>query len=307
MFKILDVGGYKGKTAEFHTDDEVYICDILDVKEKNYVKGDGRKLPFTDAEFDFVVSFDTYEHVPREDRRRFVSELIRVSKRGIILAAPFDDKSGAVFKAEVDLNSYYKKLYRKDHQWLKEHIDYRIPSVAELDSLLDKLSMPYVRLGSNDLAVWILMQCIYFSIELDEDLRGRVDDVNRHYNREMQALDIAAETNYRQIYFFSKLKDNVKQISNFINEQKNAARGGLKTQFFAYALIVFGQKYRDLELYKQYLESEIQKLKSEREHLKTEQDQLKAEQEKLKKEIDLLRMQISQSLPKRIYKKLRKS
>lgn len=261
-FKILDVGGYKGKTAEFQDKDTVIVCDLFDIEEKNYVKGDGRRLPFQDGEFDFVVTFDTYEHIPREGRDQFVQELLRVSKQGVILAAPFDNEKGAVFQAEVDLNDYHIKLYGKDHPWLKEHIEYRIPADHELNELLDTLSVSYASLPSNDLSIWTLMQTIYFSIDLDNDLRGRVDDINRYYNKDLIELDITDQQAYRKIYFFSKDKDKVSKIQGFINQQKNMMQEDSKVHFIAYALSVWGQKYRDVERYKDYLENEIKNLKA---------------------------------------------
>ncbi|HMS49844.1 MAG TPA: methyltransferase domain-containing protein [Candidatus Saccharibacteria bacterium] len=261
-FKILDVGGYKGKTAEFQEKDTVIVCDLFDVEEKNYVKGDGRRLPFQDSEFGFVVTFDTYEHIPREGRDQFVQELLRVSKQGVILAAPFDNENGAVFQAEVDLNDYHIKLYGKDHPWLKEHIEYRIPADHELNELLDTLSVPYASLPSNDLSIWTLMQTIYFSIDLDNDLRGRVDDINRCYNKDLTGLDSTDQQAYRKIYFFSKDKDKASKIQEFINRQKNMIQEDSKVHFIAYALSVWGQKYRDVERYKDYLENEIKNLKA---------------------------------------------
>lgn len=261
--KILDVGGYKGQTAVFQKEDEVTICDLFDVEEPSYVKGDGRSLPFEDKEFDFVVTFDTYEHVIREDRQQFISELLRVAKNGVILAAPFDDENGSVFQAEVDLNDYHRKLYGKDHPWLTEHIEYRIPLKKELDNLLEKLKLPFVPMASNDLYTWVLMQTIYFSIDLDDDLRGRVDDINRYYNKELARLDSTTGPAYRQIYFISTQPELVDKISHYIAEQKNAVAEESKTHFFAYALSVWGQKYRDVEQYKNYLESEIENMKAQ--------------------------------------------
>lgn len=260
---ILDVGGYKGKTAEFQAKDKVVVCDLFDVKEKNYVKGDGRSLPFKNGKFDFVVTFDTYEHVPREGREGFVEELLRVAKQGVILAAPFDNENGSVFQAEVNLNEYHSKLYGKDHPWLKEHIEYRIPSDDELNNLLESRQVPYTALPSNDLSIWTLMQTIYFSIDLDDDLRGRVDDINRYYNKELTQLDITNQQTYRKIYFFSKRADNVKRIEEFILQEKNATQEDAKAYFIAFALSVWGQKYRDVEQYKNYLEDEIKKLKEQ--------------------------------------------
>ncbi len=279
---ILDVGGYKGKTHEFHPNDSVTVCDLYDVEESNYVKGDGRKLPFKSNEFDFVVTFDTYEHVPREGREIFVKELARVAKEGVVLAAPFDNESGSVFQAEMNLNDYYKKLYDNDHPWLKEHIEYRIPERSEIESLLKKLELDFVSLASNELSMWVLMQTLYFSIEIDEDFRGRVDDVNRFYNHSYLNLDITEDhLAYRHIYFISKKQQYVDQIRDYIHQRRNITDENEKVHFMAYALSVFGVKYRDVELYKKYLEVEVEKFKARAAELEKHIQQLDRENKNL--------------------------
>jgi SAM-dependent methyltransferase len=53
--------------------------------EVGFVQADGRDLPFDDGEFDIVHSNAVVEHVgPWNEQARFVHELVRVSKRGII-------------------------------------------------------------------------------------------------------------------------------------------------------------------------------------------------------------------------------
>jgi hypothetical protein len=265
QLKILDVGGYKGKTSEFFPDDEVVVCDLYDVDEKNYVKGDGRKLPFKDDSFDVVLTFDTYEHIPREGREVFISELERVSSLGVVLAAPFDNDQGSVSSAEVDLNDYHKELYGKDHPWLKEHIDYKIPHPSELHKIIGKNSLISTSLNSNHLDVWVTYQSLYFSIDLDDDLRGRVDVLNREYNSNFKDLDVAPEnSSYRQIYFFTKAKN-----SNQLNEVKNLFESASNdlvqnaAKPIASAMRVLGIKYKDTTTQAAYLNSETIKFSRE--------------------------------------------
>jgi hypothetical protein len=299
--KILDVGGYKGITSLFSPDDEVIICDLFDVDEPNYVKGDGRKLPFKDNEFDFVVSFDTYEHVPREGRERFVSELVRVAKEGVILAAPFDNEEGTVHLAEVSLNDYHKNLYKgKEHPWLQEHIDYKIPKRSEIESLLKKLRVEHASLASNDITLWTLFQTIYFSIGLDDDLRGRVDDINRFYNNNFELIDSGDDdSSYRRIYFFGGNSKNIQQIGELIKARTDNHSSVKKLEFTTLALSVFGQKYRDVELYKDYLQNEIERLKNEVKSLSEKNLALTTENKAL------LEKPVPSPLHKRIFSKLK--
>ena len=299
--RILDVGGYKGITSLFSPQDEVIICDLFDVDEPNYVKGDGRKLPFKDGEFDFVVSFDTYEHVPRDGREQFMAELVRVAKEGVIVAAPFDNEDGTVHLAEVSLNEYHKKLYEgKEHPWLQEHIDFRIPKRDEIEALLKKQKMDYVSMASNDLYSWALFQTIYFSIDLDDDLRGRADDINRFYNTNFEQIDPADDnTSYRRIYFISKNKKNIEQVDNLIQSRTKNQSLVKKLEFTTLALSTFGQKYRDVELFKNYLQNEIERLKAEVKNLSDKNALLVTENN------DLLTKVPTKPLHKRIFSKLK--
>jgi hypothetical protein len=53
--------------------------------EVTFIDADGRDLPFSDREFDIVHCNAVIEHVgPRPDQQRFVSELMRVGRRGMI-------------------------------------------------------------------------------------------------------------------------------------------------------------------------------------------------------------------------------
>ena len=80
-WKILDIGcGYRA-----HQSASV-IADVQDLskhyKEKKFIKIDGKKLPFKDKEFDFIIASHVIEHV--EDFEFFIKELERVSTKGYI-------------------------------------------------------------------------------------------------------------------------------------------------------------------------------------------------------------------------------
>ena len=80
-WKILDIGcGYRAHPKA------TIIADVQDLsnyyKERKFIKVDGKKLPFKDQEFDYVIASHVIEHV--EDFEIFIKELERVSSRGYI-------------------------------------------------------------------------------------------------------------------------------------------------------------------------------------------------------------------------------
>lgn len=94
-FKVLDVGVTRDNRKDSNFFEKWYpyshqltAVGIEDAHflEKEYpgltfIKSDGKKLPFSDKEFDLVVSFATVEHVGSfENQRLFIKELCRVGK-----------------------------------------------------------------------------------------------------------------------------------------------------------------------------------------------------------------------------------
>lgn len=80
-WKILDVGC--GFRANKHATIIADIKDFTDFyKDKKFVKIEGKKFPFKDKEFDFVIASHVIEHV--EDFEFFISELERIASNGYI-------------------------------------------------------------------------------------------------------------------------------------------------------------------------------------------------------------------------------
>ena len=80
-WKILDIGcGYRAnKNASVIAD----IQDFSDFyKKKKFVKIEGKKLPFEDKEFDFVIASHVIEHI--DNFEFFIKELERISSKGYI-------------------------------------------------------------------------------------------------------------------------------------------------------------------------------------------------------------------------------
>jgi len=104
-WKVLDIGC--GYTAN---ENATTLCDVIDLQEqypdKKFVKLDSKNLPFSDKEFDFVISSHVLEHV--ENPEFFIKELQRISNKGYI-EVPTTLEDNLVFEN------------KKDHLW---HINF---------------------------------------------------------------------------------------------------------------------------------------------------------------------------------------
>lgn len=68
-------------------DDASFLEDLY--PGMRYVRADGRALPFADGEFDHVHSSAVLEHVgSAQAQATFLSELLRVSRRGVFVTTP---------------------------------------------------------------------------------------------------------------------------------------------------------------------------------------------------------------------------
>jgi len=220
-FTVLDVGGYKGITREVHKEDKVTVLDLFDVKEPNYVKGDGEKLPFDNDSFDFVVNFDVLEHVPARKRKAFINECIRVGKRGVIVAAPFKNSVNTI--AEKALNDHYKSLHGQDHRWLKEHIEFGLPDLKATVAQFQENNISTLISPSNETIFWSLMQGAIFTTSFFIKTGVQAENLNKQYNQ-YGAFDgnDDPESNYRQVIFAFKNKSDYAKVDEKLSSVQSA-------------------------------------------------------------------------------------
>ena len=141
-WKIIDIGcGYSAnKNASV-------IADIQDLsyfyKGKNFIKISGKKLPFKDKEFDFVITSHVIEHV--EDFEFFVKELERISSKGYIeLPTRFADN--LVFEN------------RNDHIWWYAYNDVNNQIIA---SKRNQLIDPFITVSMGKLFEEIFRESLF--------------------------------------------------------------------------------------------------------------------------------------------------
>lgn len=101
------------------------------------VLGTATTLPFRDRSIEVIVSCDVLEHIPRADRLEALSEMLRVARRQVILAAPCGRLAQ---QAEEEVAQVYREKTHEDHPWLREHLDHGLPDATELETTIRSLA-----------------------------------------------------------------------------------------------------------------------------------------------------------------------
>jgi len=156
-WKIADIGcGYSAnKNASV-------IADIQDLsnfyKGKNFIKISGKKLPFKDKEFDFVITSHVIEHV--EDFEFFVKELERISSKGYI-ELPTRLGDNLVFEN------------RNDHIWWFTYNDVNNQIIA---SKRNQLIGPFITVSMDELFEKIFRESFVLELAWEEKIDYKIDN-----------------------------------------------------------------------------------------------------------------------------------
>lgn len=125
MPRFLDISAGNGVNQDCLMG-EVWSVDYHDNQEaklERYTRVDlnvpDLRLPFEDKFFDFVVSFETIEHLNEENHVGFVKELLRVSTYGVLCGTVATDGVDVldgfeIYKASLGTNEFHLKEYSCD-------------------------------------------------------------------------------------------------------------------------------------------------------------------------------------------------
>ena len=156
-WKILDIGcGYSANK------NATVIADIQDLsdfyKDRNFITISGKRLPFKDKEFDFVIASHVIEHV--EDFEFFVKELERISTKGYI-ELPSRLGDNLVFEN------------RNDHIWWFTYDDVNNRIIA---SKKDQLIDPFITVSTGKLFEKIFRESFVLELAWEEIIEYKIDD-----------------------------------------------------------------------------------------------------------------------------------
>ena len=160
-WNILDIGcGYRA-----HPKASI-IADIQDFsnyyKERKFIKVDGKKLPFKDQEFDFVIASHVIEHV--ENFEIFIKELERVSSRGYI-ELPSSLGDNLVFENKTD------------HIWwfLYNDVNGKL-----LVSKKNQIIEPFITVATAKIFEKIFRESLVIELAWEEKIDYKIDNQIRH-------------------------------------------------------------------------------------------------------------------------------
>ena len=248
--RILDVGGgEEGIILRFLPDDDMEILDRVEVKDvPGFVRGDATALPYEDGAFDYVTSVDVYEHVKMEERRKYLSELRRVARKGVLLAAPFDSEE--VRGVEKLANEFHQTVHLQENVWLKEHIKNGLPDLDETRAYFQGEGEQVSVLPNGYLPHWIAMISLtFYSSQLTGEMQSMAERLNAFYNEFMYRYD-NSEPSYRHLLIALKENKNVEfeQITSPTSSPNPTLSSAFFSMFSATLPLVTQLKKKDAQI-----------------------------------------------------------
>ena len=205
LLDVLDVGGFPCYASRFLPADRVFVADVIEPEgfapSARYLRADGTALPFADRRFDVVSSLDSLEHVAPERRDAYVAELLRVSRRYVLILAPFAQEETEL--AERLLREFVRVFDQEESPQLEEHRAHGLPRLEEWTGFIEAHGFSCVSFPSGHVYNWLPMMLVkYYLVGLPEtlDLHHALD---RFYNTVLQDSDTRSP-GYRQCILASR-------------------------------------------------------------------------------------------------------
>lgn len=228
--QILDVGGGEGVILNFLPEDRITVLDQTAADElAAFVEGDATALPFDAGAFDYVTSVDAYEQIEPESRERYLSELRRTSRNGVLLAAPFD--SEVVRGAEMVANEFHRSVHSNENVWLMKHVENGLPRLDDARRYFEACGDTVSVLPNGYIPHWLAMICLtFYSSKLEGESSTVFDHVNAFYNEFIYKAD-NTEPCYRHLLVSLKEPVNA-NLESLTSTTPGAERTSLSSVLF---------------------------------------------------------------------------
>lgn len=93
----------------------------------------GSIFPFSNNQFDLTLSVDSFEHIIPSERQMIVDEILRVTKKAVILMIPCGALSS---NADKNLKKFFYKKNGRSDRFLDEHITNGLPEKSEVFKMI---------------------------------------------------------------------------------------------------------------------------------------------------------------------------
>jgi|GEM_PF-553909 len=197
---VLDIGGYPGTLADafaaIFPDVKCTTLDVPPCDRPGYVVGSATALPFEEKSYDAVIASDTLEHLHCDSRMPAIQEMMRVSRRWVIIGAPF--KSKPVEFAEERVNTLYQRCFGKPYSWLAEHIKNVLPEIDAVRGALEGSGASVVIFPNGAVISWFIMETVQILLETFPMLFPVKSSLSLRFSR-LWAADDDREPAYRHI------------------------------------------------------------------------------------------------------------
>lgn len=154
---LLEVGSGSKGIAAFVRDPVVGVDICFTEKPANgmiAIQASSAALPFADESFERVVSSDMLEHLDFEERALAIREMMRVTKRTLFITCPCGE--GARL-ADRRLANLFSALRLPVQEWLKEHLDKRVPDPEEIEDTLHELNVEFKEIPLETIFLYSLV------------------------------------------------------------------------------------------------------------------------------------------------------
>lgn len=203
--KILDVGGRGAKLSWFFPESTQFsILDLapkLEDDDVEYIQGDAQKIPFSDKNFDVVISTDMLEHVDKPFRAPVIREMLRVSKNYLIIGVPCGN--GLIAKAEKHVQDQFKNITGREHPFLNEHSYYGLPKEEKIEEILNKEGVQFFKVKEGNLMSWYIQQ-LYAGVQHEQDITADKYKFYKFFNENLFELGNLRTPTYRTIFCIAK-------------------------------------------------------------------------------------------------------
>jgi GT2 family glycosyltransferase len=218
--KILDVGGFHiGKDGKpwlpavnFLSSHDVLVIDTIESAVDSYMKSDGRKLPFDDNSFDFVLTNDVLEHVNPNDREGFLNEILRVSKKYLIVNNPYYTSKNVM--AEKIFNEYMIHALNSQHEMLSEHLMYGLPRIDFMENVFRKSQKSYAYYKSGDIDNWMQFMILRHELLSRNVQLDTISFMDSYMNQYAFESEMKLEEGYRVTFIVAKTSEETSLLQN---------------------------------------------------------------------------------------------